>query len=393
MMDQKIQSKKIVLVITKSNFGGAQKYVYELANSLKDIGHEVFVIAGGDGILLEKLKRDEIQTYSLPYLGRDISLFDEFKVFIDLIKLFRKIKPDVVHLNSSKIGGIGSLAGKIARIPKIIFTGHGWAFNEERSFISKLVIKLVYWFTILLSDNTIVVSELMKNQISSFPFVQKKLTVIPNGIKEIDFFDKELARNKINEIVKKEILQKDSYVIGIIGELHPIKGHEYLIEAFRLINKKYPDAKLCIIGDGEIKQEMIDKVSQINIQNNVVFTGFIDDAGKYLRSFDVFVISSLSEGLCLVLLEAGLAKIPVVSTNVGGIPTLIKDKQSGILVEPRNAVQLSTGIIHLKEHPEEGINLAEKLYKEVILNYTHNSVVNKVLAIYNIDYTIKGNEQ
>lgn len=392
MMGQKIQLKKIVLVITKSNFGGAQKYIYELANGLKDIGHEVFVIAGGNGILFEKLKKDGIKTYSLPYLGRDISLFSEFKTFIHLIKLFKKIDPDVVHLNSSKIGGIGSLAGKIARIPRIIFTGHGWAFNEDRSAISKIIIKFAHWVTILLSDHTIVVSELMKKQVANFPFIKQKITVIPNGIKEIDFFDKELAREKINKIVNKEILENNSYVIGIVGELHPIKGHKYLIDAFSLISEKYPNAKLCIIGDGEIKEELIEAVSEKNLQNNVVFTGFIDEASKYMRAFDVFVISSLSEGLCLVALEAGLAQVPIVSTNVGGIPDLIKNNESGILVEPKNPEQLSIGIMQLKEKPEMASKLAQNLYQEVILNYTNNTVVERTVAIYNIHYTIRHNE-
>ena len=158
--------KKILYCITKGNWGGAQKYAYDLATTLPKDQYEVVVLLGIDGELTKKLQAKNIRTIVLNNLPREISLIKDFFGFLKLLKIFRQEKPDIIHLNSSKMGFLGAWAGRLAGIKKIIFTGHGWAFNEDRSLWQKKLIYLLHLLTIALAHQTIAVSQETKKQIA-----------------------------------------------------------------------------------------------------------------------------------------------------------------------------------------------------------------------------------
>ncbi|MEX0933860.1 MAG: glycosyltransferase, partial [Candidatus Paceibacterota bacterium] len=191
------RKKKILYVITKGNFGGAQHYVYDLARGFSREGYEVVVAFGEKGALFEKLREASIRVEILPSLSRNISLFPDLTTLTSLYRLFKKENPSVLHLNSSKAGFLGALAARIARVPQIIFTAHGWAFNEERNIFSKLFFLKVHYLTVLLSHQTIAVSEKTKRDIARAPFIRKKLSVIYNGIEAPRFLSREKARKTL----------------------------------------------------------------------------------------------------------------------------------------------------------------------------------------------------
>ncbi len=195
--------KKILFFITKSNFGGAQRYVYDLATNLPKNQFEIKVASGGNGSLKEKLNRKNIQTIEINYLERSISVFRDIRVFFKIIKILREEKPDIIHLNSSKIGGLGSLAGRICGVNRIVFTAHGWAFNEDRPYFAKIILKFLYLLTFWFSHSIIAVSDITFKQISNFPFNKQKVSIIHNGIDEINFKSKGESREKIIEKIKR----------------------------------------------------------------------------------------------------------------------------------------------------------------------------------------------
>jgi len=129
--------KKIAYVITKSNWGGAQRYVYDLATNVPKNTFDVIVVCGGNGTLAKKLEQEGTRVIRIKGLERDIRFGSEIRVLYRLKHLFAQEQPDIVHLNSSKIGGLGSLAARMARVPHIIFTAHGFAFNEKRNIVWK----------------------------------------------------------------------------------------------------------------------------------------------------------------------------------------------------------------------------------------------------------------
>src|SRR3989338_7008885 len=188
------RKKKILYCITKSNWGGAQRYVYDLATNLPKDKYETAVVLGGEGRLKEKLEAFGIKTISINSLQRDVGVIKDISSFFELIKIFMKEKPDIIHLNSSKMGGIGGLAGRFARVRKIIFTAHGWAYNEERSFLQKIAIAILHFITVAFSHLTIAVSEKAEEQFKNAGLMKKKMTGNHNGIGENEFIEKEKRR-------------------------------------------------------------------------------------------------------------------------------------------------------------------------------------------------------
>src|ERR1035437_2340291 len=189
------EKKKLFICITKSNWGGAQKYVFDIATNTPRDQFDTTVLLGGTGDLKKKLDEAGVKTLVLKNSQRDIDAKKEFGLLFELIKTFKKEKPDIIHLNSSKMGFTGALAGRIAGIKKIVFTAHGWAFNENRSFFSKCFFRILHNMTIKLCDNTIAVSEITKNQIGKL--FRRKIVVIRNGLRDMELKNRDSAREML----------------------------------------------------------------------------------------------------------------------------------------------------------------------------------------------------
>ncbi len=338
---------KIIYIITKGNFGGAQRYVFDLATHLPQDSFEVIVASGEGNILGEKLKEKGIRTVQIPFLKRNINPLKELLSLISLIKLLKDERPEIIHLNSSKAGGLGGLAGRLTKVPRIIFTGHGWAFNEDRSLPSRLLIGCFHWITILLSHQTIAVSKRVFDQISLFPLVKKKITVIHNGIGPVEFLDRETAR--------KELAEKNPspFWIGTISELHRNKGVDFIIRAFANISPQNEHTGLFIIGDGEERKDLETLSKKLKVQDKVHFLGFKKDAIRFLKAFDIFTLTSRTEAFPYAPIEAGLAGVPVIASRVGGIPELISNKENGMLVEPGNIFEIEYALRDLIQNTEK----------------------------------------
>ena len=377
---------KILYLITKSNWGGAQRYVFDLASELKD-KHEVIVGLGGEGTLKINLEKENVRVIPIKQLGRDVKASSDLKSFFDILKILKKEKPDVVHLNSSKIGIIGALACRVAGIKKIIFTAHGWAFNEDRPAWQKLLIKTIAYSTIILCHKTIAVSKNIADSFLRWPFTKNKIIVVHNGIEKIEFIEKEKALKELtsHSPILKEAIEttKEPLVVGMIGELHKIKGQIYAIEAIKDLLKEFPNILLLIIGGGEEEKKLNEAINKLELKRNVFLLGHIPKASRYLKAFDIFLLASLSEALAYVVLEAGQAGLPVVATNVGGIPEIISNNETGILIKSKNTKEIVLGIKCMIKNPENKKFFGEKLRSEIEAKFTLKNMLDGTTKIYN----------
>lgn len=305
--------RKVLFVITKASWGGAQRYVYDLATHLPSNEFEVGAIVGGEGLLKKKLEDAHIHTFSISSMQRDISLFKELHSFFVLYRVFKKERPDVVHLNSSKAGALGSLAARMAGIKNVIFTAHGWPFTEKRNIFWRLFAFLGSYITALLSHNIIVVSEYDLKIAGTMPLIQNKTVRIYNGI--------DLNFSLQSGDVVRQSFPKGAHITGTIGELNNNKNHIALIEEAR--NK--PDMHIAIVGDGENRLFLKKKIQEYGLEKRVKLFGFML-ASTVLRGFDVFALPSLKEGLPYVLLEAKAAGLPIEASRVGGVPEILDNK-------------------------------------------------------------------
>ncbi len=359
-------SMKILYGITKGNFGGAQRYVFDLATEATKLGNKVSVLVGQGGLLKEKLEKEKIEVIELSTLARDISILSDIKSFFEIYKILRRAKPDVFHTNSSKMGGIGGLSARLAGVKKIVFTSHGWAFNEKRPWYERLAIRVLYWKIILLSHTTICVSENTKNQIQLLPFISNKLRVIRNGIKPFSLLPS----------APREML-----IVGALGELHHIKGFDILLHAWAKFIKHH-GAKLVICGTGEERKHLKDLVEELGVSALVEFRGYVDDARRELLNFDIFVMPSRSENLPYALLEAGVAGLPVIASRVGGIPEIIESGINGILVEKENVEALFSSLMLLAGDKELRERLGERLHERVLEEFSLDKMVSDTIDTY-----------
>jgi len=317
---------KTLYIITKSNWGGAQKYVFDLASHLQEVGEEVVVAFGGNGILAERLKEKNIRTLEITDLERDVDLRKEIKVFREIYKILKIEKPDIIHLNSSKIGAIGSLLGRVAGIKKIVFTAHGWPFREERAFWQVLLIKFLSWLTIIFSHKVICVSEKDFNDVKDWFFVKNKIVTVYNGI-------------DLNEFANNIPEEKDENVIQIvsIGELHKNKGFEYGLKTMSLLRNKIQNFKYTIFSFGGDEKENLEKmIKDLNLENFVELKINKEKHSSFLKDFRIYFMPSIKEGLPYVLLEAGLNSLPLIASDTGGVGEIVENYKNGFLIQPKD---------------------------------------------------------
>lgn len=371
--------KKILFLITKSNWGGAQRYVFDLATSLDPNRYEPVVALGGNGKLYEKLQAANIRCISLQAAQRDISITKEIRLGIELWRILRAERPHVLHVNSSKIGGLGCFIGRVARVPRIIFTAHGWAFNENRPGWQKVVIKFLHWFTVLLSHHTIAVSNALITQMDWFG-IQHKMTVINPGRTILDFASKIDARRIITTNHPPLAPHQGDVWIMIIAELHPIKQHKVLFDAMQQVVKEYPNVRLICIGDGQLRTSLSQYITELGLEKHVFLTGSIHEAAKVLKAADVFVLPSQSESYGYVLHEAGLADVPIIASDVGGIRDIVSN-QSGTLVDSGDTAQLKKAITDHIQHPEIHKDKTSQLHKQ-LQTRTVEAMTDETITVY-----------
>lgn len=371
-----VSSKKILYVITKANWGGAQRYVYDLATSLAQDGNEVAVAYGTPGKLAERLLETGIRTLQVPGMGRDIDAGSDLRAYRELKQIFEDEQPDVVHLNSSKAGLVGVLAARAARVPRIIFTAHGWAFNEKRPWWQKFILGLVYGFIIYASTRTICVSHAVARDMWWLPGAWWKCVVIHNGSDMVTLKERAEARASLAPHAA------EARVIGMLAELHPTKRIEDAIEAIALLLPSYPDLRLVVLGEGEERAALEFLIRERGLTGHVILTGFVADGPSYLSAFDMFVLCSRTEALGYAILEAGNANLPVVATHVGGIPEIITDGETGLLVPALKPAQLAEAIKSLLEDPAYAKQLGDALNERVRTEFSKKQMVSETVEIY-----------
>lgn len=372
---------KILYVITKSNFGGAQRYVYELATAFAAQGHDVAVACGGNGALVEKLEAAQIQVCQVEGFQRDISILKEFRALKSLHSIVKEFEPDVIHTNSSKAGFIGALVGRIRHCRRIVFTAHGWPFREERSRAWKLMAWCGSYLTALLSHRVILVShdDLLNTRM---PGIRRKCTTIHTAVPTIDFLPRDQARSALFEPNTTMGHLQDTWLITN-AELTPNKNHLTAIDAVLQYNQTHSQKIFyTLIGTGELQEELQEYVRDRGATDQFAFLGYVDDARRYLYAFDIFLLPSIKEGLPYAVLEAGAAEMPVIASRVGGIPEVVTDKKEGLLINPHESDSIEHALGDMIANPGTRTSYATALKLKVSATYTLPHMTEATLAVY-----------
>ncbi len=392
--------KRVLFVITQEDFGGAQKFLYEFVTRLNGDKYDIMVASGKKEKGHLKSLEENINTHKLKFLKREINPFFDFLALIQLISLINRFRPDILHLNSSKTGVLGSIAGKTLKLIrpkvfgklKIIYRIGGWSFNDPVSKLKKLNWVLAEKITARFKDIIIVNSKSDFDQAIRLKIKPKKeVKLIHNGLDalKIGFLSKEEAKLKLFKKIGKSghnNIFQTKFFIGTIANFYQTKGLDYLIEAFNLLNTKnqIQDVKLLLIGDGRERVNLEKKISDYGLKEKVILLGQIPEAFKYIEAFDVFVLPSVKEGFPWAILEAMAAKVPVISTSVGAVPEIIENGKNGILVEPKSPGQLAEAIQYLLENERVRQELALQGHQTVLFKFPIEKMIKETEELFNL---------
>ena len=352
---------KVLEVINSLKIGGAElllrNFVIEAKKNNQYTVDVCTLYATNDAKNIEEIKKKNVRIWAL-------DLKNKYNIFsvIKIRNIIQREKYDIIHVHLFPASAIVALSSLFLKKSIVyLFTIHS-TFNRRRSIkIFKIIDGLIYHRYVKI----ICISKQVQNSLIKWvPKIKEKIEIIPNGIPMN-------SKSNDNPLMKK-------YDVLFVGRLVQQKGIIFLLEAVSILQKKYKKIiRVAVVGDGPLKKELIKICEELKIKDSVEFLGFQRDVDRIMRSSRVLVLPSLWEGFGLVLLEAMKNKLPIIATNVGGIPEIITDGHEGILVPKENPKILANSINRLLENSKLRNQFIQNAYKKVqnhysIEKYTHN---------------------
>ena len=357
----------ILYLITEFDVGGAENVLYDVATRIdRQKYNPSAACLTGRGAIGEKLSASGIE---VEYL--DMQCKFDFRVFPRLIRLLKKRNVSILHTYLFHANLLGRIAGRIAGIP-IIISSISVSEKERRYhlWLDRMTSGLV-------DMETCVCEAVREFTLKEAKIPSEKLISIPNGI-NLEKFDRQWDR----EGKRAEFgIGNQTKVIGTACRLSKQKGLEFLLRTAPGILRNIPDSVLIIVGDGELKSELRQLAAKLGIKDKVIFASFRKDVLEVMSIFDVFVLSSLWEGLPIAMLEAMALSKPIVATAVGGCRELVADGENGFLVKPSEMSQLSEAITTILTDSELAFRMAQNSRKKVE-QYSTQKMVERTEKLY-----------
>jgi glycosyltransferase involved in cell wall biosynthesis len=323
----------------------------------------------------DKPNRLEQKGYKAYYISRKeyFQLFNLASVW-KLSSILRQEKVDILHCQRHQSTVYGSIAAKLAKTPVVLSHVHG--LNRSKRIRRKLTNCVVLrWVNKIIAVSQKTKEDIIKNN----PCVRPdQVECLNNSIDYKRFADISISKQQAKESIG---LNNDSFVFGAVGRLVPTKGLTYLLRAFAKVYRQVPKSNLILIGEGRLKQQLVATAAELGVDKSVYFLGYRTDVEKLLRAMDVFVMSSVAEGMPGVLLEAMAAGLPCIATSVGGIPTVLEDGKLGMLVPAENADALAEAMVQLAQKPDL-TSMVREAQRKVADNYSNDAVRPKLEKIY-----------
>ncbi len=380
-------NKKVLHIITLFNVGGAtENTIFTVAGLIKK-GYKVEIITGSnssvEGSMHEITERLKIPVHTFPNLRRKISPLWDLVITFQLFKFIKKNKFDIVHTHSAKAGVVGRIAAWLAKTPIVIHHNHGNPFHRFQNWFVRELFKSIEKFASLfcikiVSVTHTIVDEMVANKIAP----REKFRVIRSGFDVENFMNYDTTND--NNTREKYGLSGNDIVLGNIGRLSVLKGHIYLLQAFEKVSRQLSNAKLVLVGDGEIKDELTKFISERNLSNKVIFTGLVwpKEIPSIISVLDVVVHTALLEGLPRVFAQSMLMGKPVVAFDLDGAHEVIMDGKNGYLIEPMNIDMLADKILDLISDISKARKFGEFAKNNISDDFSIQTMVDNIDRLY-----------
>jgi glycosyltransferase involved in cell wall biosynthesis len=374
-----LRKKKITVALLWSKYSGNVTSVNDLVLGLdRERFNIIFIYVSGHGVDRNFIEEAGYQVFYLSRIKR-LKIF-HFSILRRLVKILKEHNVDILHCHAHKATVYGAISAMIARTPVVLAHVHG--LGRSRNLRRKLMNILLFRKI----NRIIPVAESVKKDVlkNNWFLSENKFFVLENSV--------DYERFAVVSIPKKDAKQmlevpSDAFVFGTVGRLAPTKGLSYMIEAFAKVKQQVPSAHLVLLGDGRCKVELEEQAAGTSCTDSIHFPGHRDNIPELLRAMDVFVLSSIAEGMPRAILEAMAAEVPCIATQVGGIPEIINTENVGILVPPANADALAEAMLKVANMPRDRLEkLTESAQNRVTQVYSHDVVRKKLVSLYESEF-------
>lgn len=352
---------KVLHVITRF-FGGAGGNTLLSAVGMDQRQYDMWVAGAPGGPLWGRAEEAGVRTVILPHMKERISPIHDLLVIWDLYRLMRRENFSVVHTHCSKAGLAGRVAAWLARVPVVVHTFHLFAAHDSLPAWRRRLYLLLDRVARPLADRYIAVApQVARQAVETRLAPAGRVTVLPSGVE----VDPAVWRDdpSVGQAVRHELgIPDGAPVVGTVGRIVPQKAPLDFVRAAALVAKERPDAVFVMVGDASLEsrpleQQARDEADRLGV--DVLFTGFRPDADRVMSAFDVYVVTSIYEGLGRALTEALAAGRPVVATAVNGVPDLVEPGCTGLLARPRDPVGIAASVLWLLDHPAEARRMGQ----------------------------------
>ncbi len=366
--------KKVLHLTYDLRIGGTETVIKNLIEGMdkEKFDAEILCIEPHLGPFGEQLKEQGIKITNLHWVGGfDIKLITKIRTYL------KDNQIDVLHCHQYTPWVYGALAAAFLNV-KVIFTEHGRFYPDssswKRKFINPALLKL--------TDHVTAISKATRQALVDYEFIpEERIEVIYNGIKPLV-----ADEQKVTKLREELNIPHDAKVVGTVARLDPIKNQTMMIKAFALALKEQSNTYLLIVGDGEERQKLEALVDELSIRPNVIFTGYVAQPVNHIALMDVFLLSSLSEGTSMTLLEAMSLGKPCVVTDVGGNPEVIESGITGNVKANSDTHAFSEGIVDAVKSLIKEIKLSANIKKEFHKRFNALHMQNRYSRLYLMEH-------
>ncbi len=359
--------KTILFLSTSSGPGGAEQVISNLAASLDPAKYRGVLCVFRPGWLQERGQARGVPTYVIPTQG-----MTDWRWALRFRDLLKDEHVDLVHTHEFDANVQGAAVAAHLGIP-LVATVHG-----KHYFWEKLRRRLAYRWVSRRATMVAVSEDLKRFIVEKVGVSSDRITVLYNGVDvppTPGLADIEACRSEMN-------VPDTDRVVGVVGNLYPVKGHQYLIDAIPPVLEKYPETSFVFAGRGQLETALKQQVNRLGLGTRVHFLGLRQDIPRILALLDVFVLPSLSEGLSMAILEAMMAGKPVIATSVGGNPEIVLDGETGFLVPPKDSPALAASLIALLKNRHLACEFGENGKRRAIRQFSLQTMMSSYQSLY-----------
>ncbi len=377
---------KVTRIVARLNVGGPAVHIINLTAGLDPDRFESQLIAGrpgpDEGDMGYLATQKGIDPLIIPELGRELSPLGDVGTTVKLARILRRDKPDIVETHTAKAGAVGRLAARLAGVPLVIHVFHGHVFHSYFGSLETQMFVNIERALARITDLIITVSPAQRRDIVDVYRIAppERVLTVPLGL-DLEPFRR--AKQTCQGRFRTSLgVLTEALLVGFVGRLTAVKNPSLFVEAAGLVVQQFPQTRFVFVGNGELRPALEEQIDVLGLAGHVIFAGWQVDMPAVYADLDLLALASLNEGTPVTVIEALATGIPVVATAVGGVPDVLKDRQTGVLVPSGDTEGLAQAIVELLRAPERAEALARAGQGDVLDRFDQARLVDDMESLY-----------